>query len=133
MKKIGFFLAVVVLAMGVAAIAAAADCDIAKEPESICLYGEYVFPKGSLGEGVISLSFLIPGKMVKEKGLKGVWKEVTEKVLSRYLAKDRQGKMSEYWVSIISYPYEDVPAIMAEEEFNRIFLELLIVMRSQDV
>ena len=48
------------------------------------------------------------------------------------IAKDRQGEMSEYWVSIASYPYEDIPAIMAEDEFNRIFLELLIAMRGQD-
>jgi len=122
-----------VVLIGTVTIAAAADCDIAKEPEQICLYGEYVFQKGSIGEGIISLSYVVPGKAMKEKGLRGVWVEVIEKVFSRYLAKDRQGEISEYWVSIISYPYEDIPAIMAEEEFNRIFLELLIAMRGQDV
>ena len=80
MKKIGFFLTAVVL-IGTVTIAAAADCDIAKEPEQICLYGEYVFQKGSIGEGIISLSYVVPGKMVKEKGLQGIWKEVIEKIL----------------------------------------------------
>ena len=126
------FLAVVMGFVAIATIATAADYDIATEPKEIRLYETYSFPKGSIGEGIISLSFLIPGRMMKEKGLEGIWKEVIEKVLSRYFAKDRQGGMSEYWISIIIYPYEDIPAITAEKELNRIFLELLIAMRGQD-
>ncbi len=133
MKNMLILFSFLVILLGFVAIAAAADCDIAKEPESICLYEEHSFPKGSLGEGIISLSYLIHGKEMKEKGLKGIWAELVEKVLSRYMAKDRQVEMSEYWVSIISYPYEDIPAIMQEQEFNRIFLELLIAMRSQKI
>ena len=135
MKKI-IFLAVVVLAVFLAmevATIAVADCDITKEPANICLYDEYVFPKDSLNNGIVSLSFLIPGKVMKEKGLEGVWREVAEKVLSRYLAKDRQEGISSYLVSIISFPYEDIPAVIVEEEFNRLFLELLMAIRGQDV
>ena len=105
MKKILVFTAMAVLLVFELVAASAYAGEAMEERNQTYLYDRFEFlPSGSEGTVLITLTYVVPGRDLQDKGLFGIYCDVIKKVFEEEYQKKDQGRVEEYMINILVHP-----------------------------